>query len=116
MKTVYNAEEDHLVSKSIKTTTKSGKKLSKTNSKIEKIVDTEIVDLETNTNSILESASKRGATDETKLSIDINNLPANSADDSILPLLKKKNKSKKPKKCEYDNQNISVVSIKRVEK
>ncbi|XP_017869295.1 PREDICTED: uncharacterized protein LOC108617933 isoform X2 [Drosophila arizonae] len=110
MKTVINAEEEHLVSKSTKTTTKSVKKLSTIDSKMEKIADTEIVDLEVNTNSILESISKSGQTAEPKLPIDVNNLSVNNADDSIVPLQKKKNKSKKSKKCEYDDQNISVKS------
>ncbi|XP_064537744.1 glutamic acid-rich protein isoform X2 [Drosophila montana] len=106
IKTVINAEEEHLASKSIKTTRKTLKKVTKTNSKIETFVETKLEDTES-TNSALKKDTKAVEAPATNI------MSGNNADEGIGDgnvVLKKKSKAKKPKKCEYDNQNISVKS------
>ncbi|KRF85370.1 F-actin-monooxygenase MICAL3 isoform X2 [Drosophila virilis] len=112
IKTVINAEEEHLASKSIKTTRKTLKKVTKTNSKTETLVETKLEDTGS-TNSIRENDKKMfdsvvGAPVEPQ-ELSGNN-PEDGGDGNGNVALKKKSKAKKPKKCEYDNQNISVKS------
>ncbi|XP_032597863.1 DNA ligase 1 isoform X2 [Drosophila grimshawi] len=97
--TVINAEEDHLVSKSLKTTKKLVKKSVKTSSKTEQLVSSEIKKTESVKICVEDEARIQSTSDIT-----------NDAADELNVNAKKKNKSKKPKKCEYDNQNISVKS------
>ncbi|XP_023165580.2 F-actin-monooxygenase MICAL3 isoform X2 [Drosophila hydei] len=117
MKTVINAEEEHLVSKSVKTRTATAtatatSRKTKTNSKMETLVDTKVLDLESTTNLILENVSEGDASAKPKSpnSPNSDKLSVNNANDSNVTVEKKKSKSKKSKKCVHDNQNISVKS------
>lgn len=112
IKTVINAEEEHLASKSIKTTRKTLKKVIKTNSKTEILVETKLEDTGS-TNSIREN-DRKTVDSVVGAPVEPQELSGKNAggdgDGNGNVVLKKKSKAKKPKKCEYDNQNISVVS------
>ncbi|XP_030566493.1 glutamic acid-rich protein isoform X2 [Drosophila novamexicana] len=112
IKTVINAEEEHLASKSIKTTRKTLKKVIKTNSKTEILVETKLEDTGS-TNSIREN-DRKTVDSVVGAPVEPQELSGKNAggdgDGNGNVVLKKKSKAKKPKKCEYDNQNISVKS------
>ncbi|KAL7726770.1 hypothetical protein ACLKA6_001490 [Drosophila palustris] len=95
LKTVINAEEEHLASKSVKTTKKIVKKVSETKMETKMETKTEKFD---NTAEISESTAAKSE------------MVVAPADSTVTTKEKKKGKSKKSKKHDYDSQNISVKS------
>ncbi|XP_034481604.1 DNA ligase 1 [Drosophila innubila] len=93
LKTVISAEEEHLASKSVKTSKKVIKKIFEKNEKIESEISGT-----TDAERDIKSVSGIIFDDSSMISKDANNIS------------KKKGKSKKSKKHDYDSQNISVKS------
>ncbi|KRF99803.1 uncharacterized protein Dwil_GK28158 [Drosophila willistoni] len=107
--TVLQAEEEHLKSMS-KSTTKVKKTIKKSCKNQQKLDTSEVADLKHDSNKLSYTMDVENSDTKTKLKnmeldigiTDTNNINANAET--------KRMKTKKLKKCEYDNQNISVKS------